>query len=128
MIDLEFPLTFPFSFSGMGGARFKRSVIVAMPENKPEPPPRTKQVHCRGRWRVVKRRMKALACELNYPDCLRVTHHDSIVGAVMQAGAKQRAFWKLCKVRRRPDVHRAERERQRRPIRELRNNPGWIPF
>lgn len=86
------------------------------------------QYHCRGRWRLVKRRMQRLAEELNYPDCLRVTHYDSIVGAVMQACARQRSFAKLSKVRGQPGTHRAARVLKDQQRRRSYHDPHAIPF
>lgn len=54
MIDLfTFPLTYPFSQSGMGGVCYKRSIVIAMPEPDPDPPrPASVERTRSGAWLV----------------------------------------------------------------------------
>jgi len=70
-------------------------------------PLRVRQVHCRGRWRAVKRKMQALAAELGWPECLKVAHPDQIEGHVLLAGAKLRCWHRLSKHRFKPTSKRA---------------------
>lgn len=48
------------------------------------------QYPARGRWRRRKQVLRQLAADLGWPECMAVTHDDSIVGAVLQAGLRIR--------------------------------------
>lgn len=92
------------------------------------PPNRVPQVHCRGRWRVVKRKLQALAVELGWPGCMEVAHLDQIEGLVLMAGAKLAAWHKLTsKHRRKPANRRAERA-HRKTLRANLRDPDYVPF
>jgi len=82
----------------------------------------------RGRWRLVKRRMQSFAQELGYPECLKVTHYDSIVGALIQACVKQRSFAKLSRVRAHPGASREARRLHDEQRRRVFLDPDAIPF
>ncbi len=88
---------------------------------------RPKQVHCRGRWRAVKRKMQALAAELGWPGCMEVASYDQIEGAVLTAGARLAAWNKLSRVRRKPADRRADR-RHRKTLRANLRDPDYVPF
>lgn len=83
---------------------------------------KVQQVHCRGRWRAVKRKLQVLAAELGWPGCMEVAHADQIEGCVLRAGAKL-SRW-LSKHRRKPADRAAERAHRK----TLRANPDYVPF
>ena len=86
------------------------------------------QVHCRGRWRAVKRKLQALAAELGWPECMEVAHHDQIEGRVLMAGAKLAVWHKFTsKHRRKPADRRAERA-HRKALRANLRDPNYLPF
>jgi hypothetical protein len=92
---------------------------------------RPEQVHARGRWRARKQVLRAFAAELGWPGCLEVTHDDSIVGSVLQAGLRIRDWRRFERSGRRAH-ERAAAERacskQRRSNRRKRLAEGDIPF
>ncbi len=85
------------------------------------------QVHCRGRWRAVKRKLQVLAAELGWPECMEVAHPDQVEGRVLTAGAKLAAWHKLSKHRRKPANRRAERA-HRKVLRANLRDPDYVPF
>ena len=90
-------------------------------------PTRVQQVHCRGRWRAVKRKLQVLAAELGWPKCMEVAHEDQVVGRVLMAGAKLSRWHKLSKHRRKPADRAAER-RHRKALRANLRDPDYVPF
>lgn len=88
---------------------------------------RVRPVHCRGRWRAVKRKLRALAAELGWPECMEVAHADQIEGCVLRAGAKLSRWHKLSKHRRKPADRAAER-RHRKALRANLRDPDYVPF
>ena len=90
-------------------------------------PNRVPQVHCRGRWRAVKRKLLVLAAELVWPECMKVASHDQVEGRVLMAGAKLSRWHKLSKHHRPPSDRAAER-RHRKTLRANVRDPDHVPF
>lgn len=90
-------------------------------------PSRVQQVHCRGRWRAVKRKLQALATELGWPGCMEVASVYQVEGRVLTAGAKLSRWHKLSK-HRRPPADRAAERRHRKTLRANVRDPDHVPF
>ena len=88
---------------------------------------KVQQVHCRGRWRAVKRKLQVLAAELGWPGCMEVAHADQVVGRVLMAGAKLSRWHKLSKHRRKP-ADRAAKRAHRKALRANLRDPDYVPF
>lgn len=86
------------------------------------------QVHCRGRWRAVKRKLQVLAAELGWPGCMEVAHLDQIEGRVLMAGAKLAAWHKFTSKHRRPPANRRAERRHRKTLRANLRDPNHVPF
>lgn len=91
-------------------------------------PTRVQQVHCRGRWRAVKRKLQVLAAELGWPGCMEVAHPDQIEGRVLMAGAKLAAWHKLTSKHQRPPANRRAEQRHRKSLRANLRDPDYVPF
>ena len=91
-------------------------------------PNRVQQVHCRGRWRAVKRKLQVLAAELGWPECMNVAHEDQVVGRVLMAGAKLSRWHKFTSKHRRSPSNRAAERRHRKALRANVRDPDHVPF
>jgi len=85
----------------------------------------TETVTCRGRWRHVKPKLRALAAELGWPECLAVAHEDQVEGHVLRVGARLASWRKLSRLRGRPADRAAERRRRKA---RRAYDPDGIPF
>lgn len=92
------------------------------------PPNRVPQVHCRGRWRAVKRKLRALAAELGWPGCMEVASVYQVEGRVLMAGAKLAAWHKLTSKHRRKPADRTVQRRHRKTLRANLRDPDYVPF
>lgn len=116
---------------GIDPATVSAMPIVYTPEDgwtNVLPPKRPAQVHCRGRWRTVKRKLQALAAELGWPGCMKVAHADQVEGRVLMAGAKLAVWHKLTSKHRRKPADRAAQRRHRKTLRANLRDPDYVPF
>ena len=91
-------------------------------------PTRVQQVHCRGRWRAVKRKLQVLAAELGWPGCMEVASVYQVEGRVLMAGAKLAAWHKLTSKHRRKPADRTVQRRHRKTLRANLRDPDYVPF
>lgn len=92
------------------------------------PPNRVPQVHCRGRWRAVKRKLRALAAELGWPGCMEVASVYQVEGRVLMAGAKLAVWHKFTSKHRRKPADRTTQRRHRKALRANLRDPDYVPF